>query len=92
MDAMHQYVVDEDKEQKKYDLREWTSISPKNIPRQDRDNDVDCGIFTLEYAYCLSNGISLTSQPPPFDQNNISTLRKRYLWDIYRYIQSTSEQ
>ena len=42
----------------------------KNVPRQRKDNDVDCGAFVIQFCKCAINNL-----PMDFSQEDMPTLR-----------------
>lgn len=81
LNAMRNYVKNEAKQCsgiEKYDLSGWTDYVPDDIPRQ--KNGCDCGVFTLQFADYLSEGLPLS--PAPFTQDDMPIFRQRILLSI----------
>ncbi|GMI97931.1 UB-like protease 1B [Hibiscus trionum] len=59
-----------------HDLKDWSFDVPNNIPSQ--KNSVDCALFVMKYADCLTHGNYL-----PFTQDDMPHFRHRTLLDLY---------
>ncbi|KAB2092192.1 hypothetical protein ES319_A02G012400v1 [Gossypium barbadense] len=59
------------------DAKEWPFIVRTDIPEQ--KNSVDCGVFVMKYADCLTHGEFF-----PFTQEDMVHFRHRIFLDIYR--------
>ncbi|KAK8661617.1 hypothetical protein V6N13_091215 [Hibiscus sabdariffa] len=59
-----------------HDPKNWPIVIQNNIPSQ--KNSVDCGLFVMKYADCLTHGNYL-----PFTQVDMPHFRLRTLLDLY---------
>ncbi|KAK9719863.1 hypothetical protein K7432_004520 [Basidiobolus ranarum] len=75
--ALQAYLNDEAKSKKELvlDSSEWTSYTPKDIPRQ--ENGYDCGVFSCQYAEYISR-----NSPLNFSQRHMVQFRKQMVYEI----------
>ncbi|KAK8661610.1 hypothetical protein V6N13_091208 [Hibiscus sabdariffa] len=59
-----------------HDHKDWSFDIPNNIPSQ--NNSVDCALFVMKYADCLTHGNYL-----PFTQDDMPHFRHRTILDLY---------
>jgi len=56
-------------------IKEWSFITPKNIPRQ--KNHFDCGVFACMYAKLLAQ-----SQKLEFSQQDMPDIRRHIAYEL----------
>ncbi|EGT50670.1 hypothetical protein CAEBREN_05233 [Caenorhabditis brenneri] len=59
------------------DFAEWEIAVVEERPTQ--DNESDCGVFTCQYAECVSRG-----EPPAFTKANVSYYRRKMTYGIMK--------